>query len=287
MLLVETLESRRLLASTAPVFGTYRGTEMYNNDGLQQSLKATVTISPVAAKSSAVTAQSNEPTDAGLAIVHQLAPQVVMALFEIETFEPTLISDAVVQTHVANSAAPLATTVYVASLNSSAVSATTRVEGNNLEISETVSTGIFAKSTITFSGTRVATTKTSVAASQTTSSVTTLAARPALNVNPVRGAFKGHMTRQSDSEEFKTSAVVADNKKGKPAINFSLVEPGVGTIEIQSEIRPTHTGSFTLDLGGLPTDGILHGHITHTGRLVLNLVIPGVSDLAGSQKRRG
>jgi hypothetical protein len=289
MIQIENLESRRLLASTAPIFGTYRGTETYTLDGQQQTLKATITISPIVSKHTSATTQATDTTQAIVDIRRQLLPFVVESQGIIEFFELNNLSGESIQSRTSGNATALATTDYVAVVNTTSESGTFQVKngGTDLEISDTLTTGIFQPSTILFSGTKVSTTTTTAAASSSgdTSPATTLAVRKSLAVNPVLGTFLGHMTRASDGAEFKTKATVTNNKKGHPALHMQLVEPGIGTTLIDSVIHPTHTGSFVLDLGGLPTDGIIHGHITHTGRLVLSLVVPGVSNLVGSQKR--
>jgi hypothetical protein len=188
------------------------------------------------------------------------------------------------QTHGAQT---LASDAYIAYFPSSLGLGTLQVFNGELTIFGTIDSGIFPAMTLNFDGTKVAAKKAKAAslktAPSTPSTLTTLAVRQTLKRNPALGTFKGHMTRAKDGTEFKTTAVVADNKNGHPAIDFQLVDTGFGTIEIQSVIHPTHTGSFTLDLGSGPADGVLMGHITHTGRLVLHLNVRGTSDLVGTQ----
>jgi hypothetical protein len=290
--LIESLESRTLLASTAPFFGSYTGTDTYSFDGKTHKDTVTVVISPISS-TSAYTAQSDS-TAAQIAVARSLGP-----LAQINIGEQLFFNDspaAVPQSRTANSGnlSPLSTNDFVGSFPSKLGSGTVQIDGNSLTIRGTVDTGIFMPTTINFSGTKVVK-KSAVAApavapapaidSDNKTLFTTLSLEQTLSLNPAIGTFLGHMTRASDSTAFKTSAVIAKNSKGHTAITFQLIEPGVGTIVVQSVIHPTHTGAFTLPLGNSAFDGTISGHITHTRRLVLHLIVPEFSTLVGTQVR--
>ena len=286
---METLESRRLLSSTPSFVGSYSGTETYTLAGQQVQVPETVTLAPVVNKSSVSTVAI---TAKQLAVLEALVPLAPVAYMDVRVeigFFPSpdegqSISEA------SGKETPLSSTEEVGSLPSAfGPEGMVQVVGSTLTMSGDLTTGIFPVDSFNFEGTKVTPKKSTASALSEPQPppITTLGINTAFKANPILGKFKGHMTRQSDSTEFTTSAVVADNKKGKPAISFSLADPGAGTIVIQSEIHPTHTGSFTLDLGDSSIDGILGGHITHTGRLVLDLTLPGFSILVGSQKRHG
>jgi hypothetical protein len=287
---IEVLEPRRLLSSTPSFVGTYSGTETYTLAGRQVQVPETVTISPMATKSSASKVASTQDPRVVLTALLPLAPEAIMDLIVLVTLFPTDNGKSVSAVEASGNATARSTTGYVASLPPAyGPEGTLQVLGSTLTLSGDLTTGIFPVDSFSFEGTKVTPKKSTASALSQPKRppITTLGVTQALKASPDLGTFKGHMTRQSDGTVFKTSAVISNNKKGKPAIHFSLVEPGVGTIEIDSEIKPTHTGSFTLDLGDSSIDGIFGGHITHTGRLVLDLTVPGTSILVGSQKRHG
>jgi hypothetical protein len=285
---IEILEPRRLLSSTASLEGTYSGIETYTQDGRQIQVAQKFTIGPEIQKSS-TTALQIPGGDVALYLNIVFNPEAVLNFAGNVKVTKTPPHASALDSQ-SSGTSMLASTEYVGSLPSAfGPDGVIQTDGNTLTVSGELTTGIFPVDAFSFQGSKIAASKSSASALSKSQRppITTLGTIQTLKANPILGKFKGHMTRQSDSTEFTTSAVIADNRKGKPAISFSLVEPGVGTIEIQSEIHPTHTGSFMLDLGSSSIDGIFGGHITHTGRLVLDLTLPGISILLGSQKRHG
>jgi len=259
---VQAMESRRLLASSP--FGTYRGTASVTFEGATQSESIDVVLSAPPKKTSGLTTQQSSSMLIQQAIrlgLGEFAQVAIATNLQLFVTSQTGLWTGGVQNKVVNEAVQL--------------------NNGSLQLTGEITTGILSNVSFNFGGTKITPKKTASAEATRTA----LDVRQALKVNPVFGTFKGHMTRASDSDSFKTSAVVANNKKGHPAITLDLVEPDLGDLLISSVILPTSKGSFSVTLGTSQNPGTLAGHITHTGRLVLHLTVPGVSDLVGSQKR--
>jgi hypothetical protein len=282
------LESRLLYAAT-PYLGTYRGIATYSLDGITQHVKETITISPVITPLTVpIGPHANE---AGIIFARSFGTISTLAASAIVVFGVSL-DDAPLPSSRGNHASstkPLGGTAYIAHFPSKFGLGTIQVFQNELTITGTITTGIFFPASFDFDGTLVTAKSAAVAAPppapESKDLFTTLSLNQTLSLNPVLGTFIGHVTRASDHVALKTSAVVAKNKKGHTAITMTIIDPGIGTITIQSVIHPTHTGTFTLPLGAFHTDGTLSGHVTHTGRLILHLTVPGVSDSVGTQVR--
>jgi hypothetical protein len=286
----ETLESR-VMFSSAPYLGTFKGIDTYIFDGVKQNVKTTITIAPINTTSAISPLRANQ---AGLKFAHAFGPFTFLAISEVIAFSESLNSDAISPGSLKNHTdrvTPQSTTSLVADFPSALGTGTIQVSGNTLTILGTIDTGIFAPAPVNFTGTRVTASAAPAAvpppapAPETPSLFKTLSLDQTFSVNPAIGTFLGHMTRASDSVALKTSAVIAKNSKGHTAITFQLAEPGIGTIVIQSVIHPTHTGAFTLPLGNSVFDGTLSGHVTHTKRLVIHLIVPQFSSLVGTEVR--
>ncbi len=171
---------------------------------------------------------------------------------------------------------PPADTFYDATLPAALGGGSFLLQGDELSLSGTITTGVFYPTAFGFDGTKTAASGSDVAALPQAQDENQL-----FSMKPVLGKYKGHMTRNTDQAVLDTIVTISLNNKGHDVIDLVLNDPGVCDIEITGGIHPTHTGAFSLALGGEGTDGALTGHITHTGRLVLNLGVPGESDSGG------
>jgi hypothetical protein len=103
--------------------------------------------------------------------------------------------------------------------------------------------------------------------------------------NPLLGIYKGTITDTQHGLSYGVGVTEYRNKNGNLAITATIAVPNFGTVTIASVNHPHSSGSFDLALGGQVTDGILSGHITHTGKLVLTVRTIGLSVTTGTLKR--
>ena len=111
--------------------------------------------------------------------------------------------------------------------------------------------------------------------------ITTLAKK-----NPLLGSFRGVLDDASHRHSYKINVQCNLNKKGTPALHAQIGVDGFGEVDLDLVPHAHSTGSFEGQLlAERPTDGILSGHITHTGHLVLSISSPGLSFNTGNLKR--
>jgi hypothetical protein len=296
---IEPLDRRTMLAASAPYLGTFTGTDTYTFDGQQQTSPETVVVSQADAKHIRIVTTIAEQylVPAGAATIQSsvspLAKEKTTAAAQTsESFNSTCLNPT---GHLSSSStgAPVAqskgsgvtaqsVTVYQTTLPAALGNGSFLLQDNELSLFGTFSTGIFGATTYFFDGTKTTTQATASALSFDPDQKNQL-----FSTKPIVGKYKGHLTRTPGSVVMNSTATISVNSKGHDVIDLVFTDPGICDIEITGGIHPTHTGAFSLALGANATDGTLIGHLTHTGRLVLNLSVPGTSDSVGSQKKHG
>lgn len=292
----EPLESRQLLAASQPWVGVFTGTNSYTLDGQQLTSDETVTISQVNSKHIRIqTSVVQNYVASG-----QTSPSASTAFYISSTIlEPHEIqsspgqgeglNQSIIQPNTVTPSSSSSGTEYVATLPANVGDGQFTLDGNKLSISGTLSTNVFYSTSFDFQGTRESATPSAASAQELLPLSTNddPGQSQLFSTKSILGKYKGQLTRTPGSVSMVSKATISQNKKGHDVLDLVFTDPGSCDIEITGGIHPSHTGAFTLDLGTEATDGIVEGHITHTGRLVINVFVPGISDSVGSQKKHG
>ena len=160
-------------------------------------------------------------------------------------------------------------------------------DGTTMTISGTMTPGkLFYPLSYSFTGTRVKAKAAAVEPVVETAPPQSISVLAKKKTNPLIGIYKGFLTDTDHGLTYKIAVQSALNKKGTPALHAQIGVDGFGEVDLNLVPHAHSTGSFENQLlGSRPTDGILSGHITHTGHLVLNIRAPGLSFTTGNLKR--
>jgi hypothetical protein len=152
-----------------------------------------------------------------------------------------------------------------------------QISKGHMDIDGTLDPGVMDPLPFTFSGQKAA-------GAAAPSAITVTAAT---KKNPILGAYKGTMVYTTSSLSIPAAAQFTNNKLGHPTAHVQMEIAGFGELDIDTIIHAHSTGSFDQMLAALPTDGSLSGHITHTGKLSLELFVPHIPFrvTSGSLKR--
>lgn len=101
------------------------------------------------------------------------------------------------------------------------------------------------------------------------------------------GFYIGTFRRTSDQKVYKLKVSFSLNNKGHIAMEADFIIPGFGDVIYDTVVHPTHTGTFSVELGENALAGVFSAHLTHTGRLVSKLTVPVLSTETGSLKKHG
>jgi hypothetical protein len=106
---------------------------------------------------------------------------------------------------------------------------------------------------------------------------------PQVTTNPLVGDYSGTFMRLTDSKMFPVKVEVTQ-KGSKVVIVAKLSLSGLGEEDLEYNISPSSSGTFTVNLGPNSNWGTMKGHLNN-GKLVLSILVPGNSPIKADLKR--